>query len=337
MPATKLEPFEIEIAAATLKDLKARLKKTRLPADAKNSGWTYGVDTGFIKTLTEYWLHEYDWRKHEDYLNGFAQFRTKIEGVGVHFVYEKSQKPDAPALILTHGWPDSFYRFHKAIPLLTKEFDVVVPSVPGFGFSDPVPMGNATVADLWAKLMTDVLGYKSFFAAGGDVGSLVTKQLALNHSDVVAGVHLTDVGYPTGQEDPASMTEEEKKFAAFVQKWWMAEGAYAMVHMSKPQSIAVGLNDSPSGLAAWISSMINTGADDHDIETAFGSRDELLTNIMIYWLTQTAGSSVRSYAEDAKASREQFGKPVVPSKVPAAIALFPREAQFPREWAERFV
>ena len=216
-------------------------------------------------------------------------------------------------------------------------FDVIVPSIPGFGFSERIGMTSSAIANLWAGLMTDTLGYKRFAAAGGDVGSNVTKALALQHSGVVSAIHLTDVGYPTGKEDFSTMTEAEQQFAGFIQGWWFMEGAYAMLQMTKPQSIAFGLNDSPVGLAAWMLSFVNTGAKDNLIEEAFGGRDELLTNLMIYWVTETAGSAARTYLEDARAGFSQEGepKPEARSSVPAGIALFPREAQFPREWAER--
>ncbi len=161
-------------------------------------------------------------------------------------------------------------------------FDVIVPSIPRFGFSDRKAMSSSAVADLWAKLMTDVLGYKHFVAAGGDLGSIVTKALASQHPNLLTGSHPTDVSYPTGQEDFSTMSEAEQQFAKFIQGWWFQEGAYAMMHMSKPQSVAVGLNDSPAGLAAWVASFINTGADKNDVETAFGGWDALLTNLTIY-------------------------------------------------------
>jgi pimeloyl-ACP methyl ester carboxylesterase len=337
MAAPKFRPFVIKTSSSVLNDLKSRLKKTRFADEAEASGWTYGVDLDYMKELVHYWLHHYDWRRQEAYLNSFAQFTANVDDVRIHFVYEKSQKPNAPALVLSHGWPDSFYRFHKVIPLLTKEFDVIVPSIPGFGFSAPRPMGSPAVADLWAKLVTNFLGYESFFAAGGDVGSLITRNLALNHPHLLTGIHLTDAGYPTGQEDPATLSAAEKEFAAFTQQWMATQGAYAMVHINKPHSIAPGLNDSPSGLAAWIVNMINIGADHNAVESAFGSCDELLTNIMIYWITQTAAASIRSYAEEAQAMRTRSEDAPAKSDVPAAIAVYPRGAQFPREWAERSV
>lgn len=342
----KVIPFQIDIPKTELDDLHARLKRTRWPDQPADAGWSLGVNLEYLKELTDYWQTKYDWRKHENQLNRLEQFTTEIDGVKIHFVHRRGKGSNPTPLLLTHGWPDSFHRFHKIIPMLTDpakhggkaedSFDVIVPSIPGFGFSDRKAMSSSAVADLWAKLMTDVLGYERFGAAGGDVGSGITKALASQHPQLLTGIHLTDVGYPNGQEDFTTMSEAEQKFAQFIQGWWFQEGAYAMLHMSKPQAVAVGLNDSPAALAAWVLSFVNTGADKNDVEDAFGGRDELLTNLTIYWATQTAGSSARMYLEDARASYAQQGSPQH-SEVPAGIALFPREAQFPREWAERSV
>jgi pimeloyl-ACP methyl ester carboxylesterase len=340
-----VQPFTINIPQAQLDDLRERLTRTRWTDEPDGAGWMYGSNLAYLKELTDYWQNTFDWRAQEAKLNQFAHFRADIDGVGIHFIHEKGKGPNPTPIILTHGWPDSFYRFHKIIPMLTdparfggdpnQSFDVIVPSIPGFGFSDRKAMASSAVADLWVKLMGE-LGYERFAAAGGDVGSGVTIALAQRHPEVVTAVHLTDVGYPTGQEDPATMSEAEQQFAGFIQGWWFQEGAYAMLHMSKPQSLAVGLNDSPAGWAAWAVSFINTGADDHQIDKAFGGRDELLTNLTIYWVTQTIGSAARSYMEEVMAaySGEPAGQR---SSVSAGIALFPREAQFPREWAERSV
>jgi pimeloyl-ACP methyl ester carboxylesterase len=329
-------PFKIDVADSVLDDLRVRLERTRWADDVENAGWQYGTSADYLRTLCQHWGHNYDWRKHEARLNAFANFKVDIDGVGIHFIHQKSQRAGAPALLLTHGWPDSFHRFHQVIPLLTDTFEVVVPSLPGFGFSDRQSMPSTAVADRWAKLMTDVLGYRRFFAAGGDLGTLVTKALALQHPELLAAIHLTDVGYPSGQEDQKTMTQAEREFLGVVQAWLFREGAYAMLHTSKPQSLSIALNDSPAGLASWIVSFTKTTADGSKVDEAFGGRDELLTNITIYWVTQTAGSAARMYLEEARASWSGGGpKPPQRSKVPAYISLYPREAQFPREWAER--
>ncbi len=184
--------------------------------------------------------------------------------------------------------------------------------------------------------MTENLGYSKFYAAGGDVGANVTKVLASKYPEAVTGAHFTDIGYPTGQEDFSTMSEAEKQFAQFVQQWWYSEEAYAMVQATKPQSLAYGLNESPVGLAAWIVSFGTAGANPEQLENAFGGKDEMLTNIMIYWFSQTIATSMKMYKMDAMA---QWGgsAPLAKSTVPTGVTLFPREAQFPKEWAERFV
>lgn len=334
-----MEPFTVNIPESVITDLKNRLQNARWPGEPENSGWNYGTNETYLKELAHYWINNYDWRMHEQQLNQHPQYIALIDGILIHFQYIRGKGSNPKPLILTHGWPDSYYRFHKIIPLLTEgeqSFDLVIPSIPGFGFSDKTAVSSERVADLWKKLMTEVLGYEKFCAAGGDIGMGVVKALTSKYPDILEAVHLTDVGYPTGQEDPATMSEDEQAFAQFVQQWWYSEGAYAMVQSTKPQSLAYGLNDSPIGLAGWIISFTNAGAPPELIETAFGGRDEMLTNIMIYWVTQTIGSSARMYKEDTAAlwSGTQVHQK---SNVPAGVLVFLREAQFPKEWAERFV
>ena len=338
-----IQPFKINVPQAVLEDLKDRLLRTRWPDEVKDSGWKYGTNLNYLKNLVDYWQNEYDWQIQEAGLNIFNQFRTEIDGIGIHFIHEFGKGPNPIPIILTHGWPDSFYRFHKVIPLLTNpkdygndpknSFDVIVPSIPGFGFSDRKAMTEDAVADLWVKLMTEKLGYKTFAAAGGDYGALITKSLAFNHADKLIGIHLTDVGYPDSSTDFSTLSLAEKEFASFIQQWWMEEGAFNMIQSTKPQSLAYGLNDSPVGLAAWILSFMNSRAS-IDLEKRF-TRDELLTNIMIYWVSETINSSIRSYYKMAHAlpasNRNQR------SKVPAGVAHMPLDAPLPREWAERNV
>jgi epoxide hydrolase len=337
-----IKPFKVEIPQAVLADLQERLAETRWTDEVEGVGWDYGTNLDYMKTLVDYWQHQYDWRKHEAELNKFNQFRAEVDGVGIHFIHERGKGPNPTPIILTHGWPDSFYRFHKVIPLLTdpasfggdlnNSFDVIVPSIPGFGFSDRKAMSEEQVAELWLKLMRDELGYEHFVAAGGDVGSIVTKYLAFNYPEAVTAIHLTDVGYPDHNADFASLSPAEQEFAGFIQQWWMQEGAYSMIQMTKPQTLAYGLNDSPVGWAAWVMSFICIGTTGEEIEKRF-SRDELLTNIMIYWVTETISSSVRTYYEGAQV--EAPLKPGDRIEVPTAVAHCPFDAPLPREWAER--
>ena len=339
MTMKNVTEFKVAVPQEVLNDLKTRLQNTRWPGEAEGAGWDFGTSEAYLKDLVHYWLTKYDWRKQEAVLNKYPQYIAEVNGVKIHFQYIKGKGKNARPLILTHGWPDSYYRFHKIIPQLTEgeqSFDLIIPSVPGFGFSGKVAMNTEAVADLWKVLMTENLGYEKFYAAGGDMGMGVTKALASKYPDVVAGVHFTDVGYPMGQEDPATMTEAEKQFAQYVQQWWYSEGAYSMLHATKPQSLAYSLNDSPAGLAGWILSFISSGAPHELIEQSFAGKDELLTNVMIYWVTQTIATSARMYKAEAQT---QWGgsKPLQKTDVPAGVSIFPREAQFPKEWAERFV
>jgi microsomal epoxide hydrolase len=234
--------------------------------------------------------------------------------------------------VLTHGWPDSYYRFHKVIPLLAAAgFDLVVPSLPGFGFSDKVALNDQETADIWVKLM-GALGYNSFFAAGGDLGGPLTRTMANFYPNNVKAIFITDAGFPNGNEDPDTMSEAEKAYSKQIQEWIMKEGAYSMEHATKPQTLGYALNDSPVGLASWVIEKFYVWSDCRgNIENCF-TKDELLTNIMIYWVTQTINSSIRSYYVRAKANLEEQRV-----AVPTAVAVFPTDAQVPREWAERKV
>jgi pimeloyl-ACP methyl ester carboxylesterase len=340
-----IQPFTIAIPQATLDDLHERLARTRWPDEAEGAGWEYGVNREYMKVLAEYWQNTYDWRKYEANLNRYAQFRADVGGVGVHFIHERGKGPDPTPLLLLHGWPDSFYRYHKVIPMLTDparfggdpdtSFDVIVPSIPGAGFSDRMTMNLDAYADLFMTLMRDVLGYQRFVSAGGDVGGLITLALAHNHPETLTGIHLTDVGYPDFMKtyDPP-LSPAEQQFAGYIGHWWMKEGGYNVVQSNKPQTLAYGMNDSPTGLAAWIMDFTAIGSTGEDVERRLG-RDVLLTNITLYWVTQTIGSSFRWYYEMANATP----KPNADERptVPAAVAHCPWDAPLPREWAERKV
>ncbi len=264
----------------------------------------------------------------------------------IHFIHERGKGPNPLPLILTHGWPDSFYRMHKIIPMLTDpesfggdaadSFDVIVPSIPGFGFSDPVRKPGWTVkqtAELWASLMQDVLGYQRYAAAGGDGGSPISQLLALNSPALVIGIHLTDIGFQaTMNLDPSSLTPAEQQYLGAMQQRFFQEGGYIMIQSTKPQTLAYGLCDSPVGLAAWIIEKFYGWSDiDGDIEREY-TKDELLTNIMIYWVTQTINPSIRSYYEESHAPSLKPGQRV---EVPVAMALFPKDTPPPRALAER--
>jgi microsomal epoxide hydrolase len=343
-----MQPFEINVPQVVLDDLQERLNHTRWAAQVEDVGWDYGTNADYLKGLVDYWQHQYDWRAEEAKLNHFAHFRAEIDGLGIHFIHERGKGPNPLPIILTHGWPDSFVRYLKVVPLLTDparyggdpadSFDVIVPSLPGYGFSDPPHSRGATMplaAELWARLMTDVLGYSRFAAAGGDFGSQVTRLLALAHPDRLAGIHLTDVGYPGDPAftpDLSDLSEVEQQYLAATQGWFFQEGAYAMIQGTKPQTLAYGLSDSPVGLAGWIVEKFRTWSDG-DIERTY-CEDELLTNIMIYWVTETIYSSILVYTEHGP-SALQPGQRI---EVPTGVAIFPKDLSgpnLPRALAER--
>ena len=350
-----IQPFRIDVAPQVLSDLQQRLKNSRWTSQIGGTGWDAGTDVDYLRELVGYWQQDFDWRRQERLLNEFEHFKTDVHGVGIHFIHQRGNGPAPFPLILTHGYPDSFYRFHKLIPLLTDPlshggraedaFDVVVPDLPGYGFSDkPARHGSIfQVHDLWASLMTDKLGYPQFGAHGGDWGSTVTEQLARSHPGSVVAIHLTDV--PFGhllQKKPSDPSPAEKKFFEHNDRWLPTEGAYATIQASKPQSLAHALNDSPAGLAAWIVEKLRAWSDcEGNIEKRF-TKDELLTQIMIYWATETIGSSFLPYYDYANAGalkwmQEGMKNWLGSSKVPAAFAIFPKDISHPpREWAERF-
>jgi microsomal epoxide hydrolase len=342
----EIQPFSINISNSALDDLHNRLARSRWPDEVQDSGWDYGANLDYMKELCDYWQNKYDWRAQEAKLNQFPHFRAEIDGTHIHFIQARGKGPKPTPIIITHGWPGSFFEIVKLIPLLTDparfggdpadSFDVIVPSLPGYGFSDrPRQRGGMSprrAAELWAKLMTQGLGYARFAAAGGDFGAIVSQFLAADHPDLLTGIHLTYIGFYTSGPDPSTLSDTEKAYLGAIQQWVMREGAYFMIHSTKPETLSFALNDSPVGLAAWITEKFRSWMDcDGVIENRL-SKDELLTNIMIYWLTQTISSSVRSYSDQMPGKLE----PLPP--VPAAFARFPKDINPPpREWVERRV
>ena len=341
-----IQPFTIAVPQATLDDLRERLARTRWPDEAEGSGWAYGISLAYMKEVVDYWLHRYDWRAHEAALNRFAQFKVEVDGVGIHFIHERGKGPNPTPLLLLHGFPDSFYRYHKVIDRLTDpakyggdpntSFEVIIPSIPGTGFSDRMTKSDDANADLFARLMTEVLGYERFVSAGGDHGAIITQALARKHPERLIGIHLTDVGYPDQNTDFSQLTPAEIEMAQWVQRWFMEEGiGVNMIMATKPLTLAYGLTDSPVGLAAWLISYGSSGQHGkEELETRF-RRDELLTNVMIYWVTGTIYSAARAYYENMQvASGGEMSKS---DTVPAAVAHCPYDPPLPREWAARQV
>ena len=324
-----IESFEISVPEPVLADLHARLRATRWPAGVGDSG---GIPREEMREVVRYWLEEYDWRAHERAMNRLPHFRVTLEDQRLHFLHLRSPNPDAIPLLLLHGWPGSFVEMLEIAPLLAKDFHVVVPSLPGYGFSDPPVsegMSNARMAELFAQLMT-TLGYEKFGAQGGDWGAGIATWLAVKFPSRLIGIHLN---YIPGSYTPSVVTPlslEEEVFLDEKAAWLDAEGAYGHVQRTRPLTLAYGLSDSPVGLAAWILEKFREWADPGSAL----SLDSILTNVMIYWVTDTIGSSVRLYLESAHTPLR-----FAPSEritVPCGIARFPREAPSPpRAWVER--
>ncbi|MDF2926926.1 MAG: putative epoxide hydrolase [Paenibacillaceae bacterium] len=342
-----VEPFHIHVSDEILDDLQYRLHHTRWPEQLEDQGWERGTELSFLKSLVAYWRDHYDWRAQEAWLNLFSQFRCNIEGIDVHFVHERGKGPNPLPIILTHGWPDSYLRYQKIIPLLTDpanhggdpgdSFDVIVPSLPGFGFSGRANrpgVNNEYVSGIWAQLMTKELGYPKFAAAGGDMGSGVTRYLAANHPELLTGIHLTDIGILRellNSPDQTSLTEEELRYKKSAAKWISDEGGYMSIQSTRPQTLAYGLSDSPAGVAAWLVEKFRAWSGcGGDLFRCF-SKDELLTHIMIYWVTNTIGSSAHMYYDNSHSL-----PPLGYIQVPTGVALFSQDVLLPpRQWAER--
>ena len=344
-----VKPFTIAVEESVLEDLRQRLADTRWPDEIPNTGWDYGSNLAYIKELVEYWRTEFDWRAQEAKLNEFNHYKSEVDGLGIHFIHEKGKGPNPIPLIITHGWPSCFFEMTKIIPLLTDpssyggdpldSFDVVAPSLPGFGFSAHAKergMEVPRVAGIWNKLMTHNLGYSKFAAQGGDIGSGVTACLGFSHSDSLHGIHLTSITRPTPYLGPGSrpVTEAEQALITQRDKWFDDEGGYNHIQGTKPQTLAYGLNDSPAGLASWIVEKYRTWSDcGGDVEKSY-TKDELLTIVTIYWVTQTISSSTRMYFENQKNLWVMEQDQKVPA--PAGMAMFPQEiSKPPREWGER--
>jgi len=359
-----LQPFTVDVPQATLDDLAERLARARWPGELDGAGWEDGTSPAFLRELVGWWRTGFDWRAQEAAINQFPQFRATVDGVGLHFVRVPGTGPAPLPLVLTHGWPSSFYELLPLVGPLTDPashggdaadaFDVVIPSLPGYGFSDPLPGrgSSARIPALWARLMTDVLGYERFAAHGGDLGAYVTNRLGYEFPDRVLGIHVTMVAEADLGSDAAPPSAAERAFLADRVAGQEAGGGYTHIQRTRPQTLAYGLADSPVGLAAWILDKWREWSDcGGDPERRF-TKDQLLATVMLYWVTGTIGSSFRIYRDWAlgMADRPETwrlpGRDWVPAgvqprplpageqlQVPVAVALF-RE-RWPREWAER--
>ncbi len=342
---TEISPYSVDIPQSALDDLKDRLGRTRWPDELPGAGWDLGVPLDYLKDLTEYWATTYDWRVQEKALNEFPQFTTIIDDQNVHFLHVRSTEPGALPLLITHGWPGSIAEFLDIIDPLVNPvahggapadaFHVIAPSIPGFGFSGPTTepgWDTARVAKAWAELMRR-LGYERYGAQGGDTGAMVSPQLGQIDSEHVVGIHVNSlVTFPSGQPDELKdLSYGDQKRLELMQRWQNELSGYAILQSTRPQTLAYALTDSPVGQLAWIVEKFKDWTDPAAAlpEDAV-DRDRLLTDVSIYWLTATAGSSARIYYEGAKS----WGQSSEPSGVPTGVAVFPMDVTI-RPIAER--
>jgi pimeloyl-ACP methyl ester carboxylesterase len=343
----EIRPFRIDVPQAALDELAAKLDATRWPAPLPGDGWDTGVPTTWLRALAEHWRSGYDWRAAERELNAIPQFTTTIDGQNIHFLHVRSAEPDALPLVLTHGWPGSIVEFLDLIGPLTDPaahggdpadaFHVVIPALPGFGFSGPVQDGGWTtnrIARAWAELMRR-LGYERFAAQGGDIGAGVSAELGRVAPDRVIGVHVNGSAdslppLPMPDEERASLTDLERDRVSRVEAFMREEFGYIAIQSTRPQTLGYGLVDSPVALLAWIMDKFREWTHPrHVLPDEIVDRDRLLTNVMLYWLTGTAGSAAYvGYAQD-----EGWG-PKGNSGVPTGVIVFAHDIGI-RRYAER--
>lgn len=348
MTSVQIEPYRVSTTFEQIADLRERLRRTRFPGEVEESDWEYGTNLAYLKDLVAYWRDQFDWPAAEAALNRLPQFTALVNGLRLHFVHQRGRGPAPLPLLFSHGWPGSFWEVHKILGPLTDPaahggdpadaFDVVAPSLPGYGFSeDPRAPGinPGAIAGLFASLMTEALGYPRFGAQGGDWGAVITARLGAEHPDKLVGIHMNMLGVRpfTGDGTPP-LSEAERQYVAEAQRWQLAEAGYQAIQGTKPQTLAYALTDSPAGLAAWIVEKFRSWSDcGGDLERRF-TKDELLTNIMIYWLSGCIGSSIRLYYESRRDPwRLAPGQRI---KVPTGFARFAVEiTRPPREFVAR--
>jgi pimeloyl-ACP methyl ester carboxylesterase len=349
------EKFTVAIPDNVLDDLRERLARTRFAPDFANADWTFGTEANYLKELVAYWRDRFDWRAVEREMNGYAHYRTTIDGMPIHFIHEPGKGPKPIPIIMSHGWPWTFWDLHKVIRPLADPaahggdardaFDVIVPSLPGYGFSTPLTTTGVNywnTADLWVKLMREVLGYDKFAAQGGDWGALITAQLGHKYAQHLIGVHvhlLASLGFFGGQggPKPEDFAPEEKGWLDHNRRFITQGSGYMAIQSTRPQTLAQALNDSPAGLCSWILEKRRAWSDcGGDVERRF-TKDDLCTTMTLYWSTQSFNTSARYYYEAAhnpwRPSHDRT--PVV--EAPTGAAVFLKEVMLmPRRWAERY-
>lgn len=343
----KITDFTIAVPDAEIAELHRRLAGTRWPDAVTDGSWADGTDITFLRELVDHWRTGYDWREHEARLNGLDQYLVELDRTAVHVVHERGTGPDPLPLVMTHGWPGSGLDMAQILPLLTDPvahgadaadaFDVVVPSIPGHGFSAPSrrpDLGPRQVADLWDELMTG-LGYRRYGVQAADWGASVSSWLAARHPEHVLGMHLNFIpgGYRPPLEGAPPVTDEESAFLDRAAAWVRDEGGYAHLHSTKPQTPAYALNDSPAGLASWIAEKMRGWSDPRGSADGAFTRDEILTNVSVCWFTATIASSIRFYR--ANRLDPLVFHPGDRIRTPTGIAAFPEDLMPPRSWVER--
>jgi pimeloyl-ACP methyl ester carboxylesterase len=333
-------PFTLHVPDADMADLHARLARTRFPDHVLNAGWAYGADLRTMRDLVAYWRETFDWRAQEARLNAFPQFKVPLHDIDLHYLHVPGNGPDPKPLLLLHGWPGSVFEFLDIIPRLTDParfggdagdaFTVIAPSLPGYGLSfrpDQKRFGVADMADCFADLMTQVLGYPKFAVQGGDWGSFTASALGVRHPEKLIGIHLNMLSVNPAQPAPANPTPEEQRYLQEIAAWAKEQTGYIQIQGTRPQTLAYGLTDSPAGLAAWIAEKFHAWTDHQgDFETVV-PRDHLLANVSLYWFTGAIGSSFWPYYD-----RLHGPWPVPAGKtvdVPVGYAAFPKEIRRP--------
>ena len=344
---TDCQPFKIDIPDETLETIRRKVAAFPWHEMPDDGGWEYGTNLGYMQEICEYWVKEFDWRKQESKINQFAHFKAPVDGIDVHFIHEKGSGPNPKPLIISHGWPGSIVEFLEFIDLLTHPenhggtvddaFDVVAPSLPGFGFSGrpPRPWGPRKMASIFNKLMTDVLGYESYIAQGGDWGGAISSWLGYDHAPACKAIHINIL---TMRHRDGPQGTEETAWAEQFEIDQIIQNGYRTQQATKPQTLSYGMMDSPVGIAAWILEKMHgwSDIDGNDVESVY-TKDQLLTNIMVYVITRTFNTASWIYY----GRREEGGRILSPEgkrvEVPTACAIFPKEllAWPPRSYAER--
>jgi pimeloyl-ACP methyl ester carboxylesterase len=336
MSTSAAKPFALKIPDADIAELQQRLALTRWPDEPPLEPWSTGTSLAYMQSITEYWRTGFDWRRWEMKLNGFRQFTAAIGGIDLHFIHEPGRTPDAMPLLISHGWPGSVFEFHKLIAPLTEHFTVVAPSLPGYTLSfapGQKRFGLEDIADLYATLMRDVLGYPRFGAQGGDWGAFVASVLAQRYPDRLTGIHLNLLAVRRDAQLTSSAGGEERAFLGQLSHFLKEETGYQWIQGTKPQTLAFALTDSPTGLAAWIIEKFRTWTDCEGNPEAAVSRDEMLANISLYWFTRAIGSAFWPYYARLHGPWPIREEPI---GVPMGYAEFPKEILTPpRTLAER--